>query len=183
MAEQARPKIDSTSLFMALEEAAKTTFSTIAANFERQVCITPQGRIEPSEAFPHSPPGEQGSVHICAKVAFLGEVSGEVILRCNAQGAMDISRGLLMMDEGEALQVSEIEDALAECVNIIGGVMKTKALDPHGAYKLGLPVIFRMPSESKGEHDGALLYQASQGIISVEVWRHTNATDKDRAAA
>lgn len=183
MADQKSNPMDSERLFQALEEAAKETFDTIATSFEKQVRVGSGEVKDPTQIFKQIVDGEHGQVHICAKVDFLGEVNGQVILRCNAQGALDISRGLLMMDAGEAIQIDEVEDALAECANIIGGLMKTKALDPHGSYKLGLPEIFRLPHDSEGVHGGSLLYQIKQGIISVEIWRLSGADGTGRAAA
>ena len=183
MADLKSNPMDSARLFQALEEAAKATFETIATSFQRQVRVGSGEIQDPAQIFKQIVDGEHGQVHICAKVDFVGDVTGQVILRCNAQGALDISRGLLMLEEGEAIQIDEVEDALAECANIIGGLMKTKALDPHGTYRLGLPEIFRLPHDSEGTHGGSLLYQIKQGIISVEIWRLDGVDGSSRAAA
>lgn len=100
-------------------------------------------------------------------ISFSGDSRGQVVLRCSLDGADHIARGLLMMDEGEVLDVAAVRDALGECANMLAGSLKTKALDPLGSFQLGLPNFAEVPG---GEMSGALVYRVADGIISLEIW-------------
>jgi CheY-specific phosphatase CheX len=99
-----------------------------------------------------------------------GEIEGSVLLRCSTEGALDIARGFLMTDEGAALEVEEINDALGECANMVTGVVKTQALDPRGSFEMGIPEVSEHSRARQGEHLGSLAYRLTEGMISVEVW-------------
>lgn len=100
-------------------------------------------------------------------ISFCGDASGQVVLRCSADAATRIARGLLMMEEGATLQVDEIQDALGECANMLAGLLKTKALDPVGKFQLGIPS-FSEPLS--GDMGGALVYRVADGVVSLEIW-------------
>jgi len=103
-----------------------------------------------------------------AVIPFTGDVCGQVVLRCSGSGAKSIARGLLMMDESEALGLSDVRDALGECANMLAGALKSKALDPNGSFRLGLPE-FGSPGPA-GASGGALVYRVAEDSMSVEVW-------------
>lgn len=109
------------------------------------------------------------AIDLEAAVSFEGDLKGSVVVRCSAQGAMDIARGLLMLDAETSLAVQEVEDALGECANMVSGVLKRRALDPKGTFKLGLPEI-RHAHKVSGERGGMLVYQLSEGVVSMELW-------------
>lgn len=108
-------------------------------------------------------------VHEQVEISFSGESArGRVVLRCSVESADSIARGLLMMEESEALDPSVVRDALGECANMLAGSLKTKALDSIGTFKLGLPDFSY--SAPAGEIEGELVYQVAEGVMSVEVW-------------
>ena len=107
---------------------------------------------------------------IDAEVGFTGELNGRVLLRCSAEGAMDIARGLLMLGDADAIDIAEAADALGECANMVTGVVKTRMLDPIGHFDLSIPKINSNPQLSGKARAGTLAYKLKQGIIAVEVW-------------
>jgi CheY-specific phosphatase CheX len=111
---------------------------------------------------------QSAAVHKQVVIGFDGDAKGHVVLRCSLETANSITRGLLMMDESEELELSAINDALGECANMLAGSLKTKALDPVGNFQLGLPD-FGEP-KPEGEMEGGLVYKVAEGVMSVEVW-------------
>ncbi len=105
-----------------------------------------------------------------AVVGFSGLRTGAVILKAGHGGALDIARGLLMLAEDEEVEAEEIEDALGECANMLSGSLKRKALDPTGGFHLGTPQIGQTVAVEHDTQLGGLVYELSQGCISVEVW-------------
>ena len=98
-------------------------------------------------------------------VDFTGALSGTVAVRCSADGAMDIARGLLMLEDGDTLEADEIADALGECANMLTGSLKTTALDPLGEFELGLPY-----AVTDWQSDGrAVAYRLTEGAVSIEI--------------
>ena len=148
-------------LLAALEEAAALTFDSIQAAFEGAY-------RDPDQPERESEPEEFTSISI----GFEGAVCGDIVLRSGADLAEDLARALLMMEPDEELSESEIHDSLSEFANIIGGVMKTNALDPHGEYALGLPGIMTYAKDTRGERAGSLLYKQARGRLLLEVWVH-----------
>lgn len=107
-----------------------------------------------------------------AIVEFRGVIEGHVVLRCTAEGAMNLARGLLMLDDGDtSLSVEEINDALKECANMVTGHVKTKVLDPLGACEMSIPFMGSVPTGPADAGDGSLLYRLHEGMLSVEIWR------------
>lgn len=151
-----------------LRESVHEVFSSTVTSFKQAAQVSQQG--ETAVALED----ENGvrvtaSIDLEAAVAFKGSLSGSVVVRCSAQGAMDIARGLLMLDATTSLAVQEIEDALGECANMVSGVLKRRALDPRGTFELGLPEIRRAPKVI-GRPGGMLVYQLSEGVVSMELW-------------
>lgn len=113
---------------------------------------------------------EQERVAFEATVAFHGKPSGAVLLRCTPLGALDITRGLLMLEEGDPVSIEDIKDALGECANMLSGSLKARALDPTGEFTLGTPVIDAHVDRGMKEHVGSLIYQLASGCTAIEVW-------------
>ena len=105
-----------------------------------------------------------------AEVEFKGDLNGWVVLRCSAEGAMDIARGLLMLEEGDALDVAEAADAIGECANMVTGVVKTKMLDPRGDFTIGCPQINLEQTDRAALRTGTLAYRLKRGVVAVEIW-------------
>ncbi len=89
---------------------------------------------------------------------------------------MDIARGLLMVGEGESLDLEDVIDALGECANMVSGALKCKALDPFGEYTLGTPRIDNNITHDLPEHAGSLVYRLSQGAAAIAVWLSDSAS-------
>ncbi|MFT5153647.1 MAG: CheY-specific phosphatase CheX [Planctomycetota bacterium] len=103
-------------------------------------------------------------------VEFTGPLDGVVIMRCQDACATSITRGMLMMEESEALAQEDILDALGECTNRLGGFFKRQALDPSGTFKLGIPRIEQHVIDVTFSEQGHLVYELSDSQASIEVW-------------
>ncbi len=119
--------------------------------------------------------GEDGApqqlcMDIEATVEFQGTLVGAVVLRCTTEGAQDIARSFLMLEEGDPLEEDEMADALGECANMVAGTLKTKGLDPHGEFQLGIPQLKKNETPPVGRHRGVLAYRLTQGVIALEIW-------------
>lgn len=110
------------------------------------------------------------NVAIEAVVEFEGPARGAVVLRCSPEGAADIARGLLMLGEGDTVELAEVRDALGECANMVTGALKTRALDPHGNFRLTVPTIDTRVSVTAPHHGGRLVYKLAQGSAAIEIW-------------
>jgi CheY-specific phosphatase CheX len=151
-------------LLAALERAVDEVFSSMVFAFEalaehRSPVATPE-KI-----------GVRASFDREAVVEFRGAISGQVVFRCTADGAHDIARGLLMLDDSTALAVEEVNDALKECANMVTGHVKTNVLDPLGKFDLSIPFMKDVGAQVPGPACGALVYRLQQGLVSVELWR------------
>jgi len=109
-------------------------------------------------------------VEVEAIVDFFGDPNGSVVLRATAEGAADIARKLLMMEDDESVDLEEIEDALGECANMVTGSLKTRALDPHGSFQLEPPRIDTRVNIDNNHHAGSLVFELHQGSVAVEIW-------------
>jgi hypothetical protein len=110
-------------------------------------------------------------------VEFDGAASGAVVLRCDAVGAHDLALGLLRLEQGATLSITEVEDALGECANMVTGLLKTRALDPRGIFQLGTPRKPDATARFGTKPMGELLYRLSRGALSLEVWRSARAPE------
>ncbi|MFT7485996.1 MAG: CheY-specific phosphatase CheX [Candidatus Paceibacteria bacterium] len=145
----------------AVEEVFSTMLDTVAKLVERGECHHSNG--EESEA-------KDDSVEIEAVVDFSGNPNGSVILRATAQGALDIARKLLMMEDDEVVDLEEVQDALGECANMVTGALKTRALDPEGSFQLSMPRIDTRVHVENEHPAGGLVFELAQGNVSVEIW-------------
>ncbi|MBK7877311.1 MAG: chemotaxis protein CheX [Planctomycetes bacterium] len=142
-----------------LEAAVDKVFTTMLST----VCELVEGTTAP-----HAP--ALSNVSIEAVVGFSGPAHGAVVLRCSPEGAADIARGLLMLGEGDTVELAEVRDALGECANMVTGALKTRALDPHGDFRLTVPTIDTCVSVPVPHHGGRLVYKLAQGSAAIEIW-------------
>ena len=158
--------ITETALVDVLKDSVEEVFASFVLMF-RTVSI--ESGMNITGDGPGEPPTDE-SVHTEAIVHFTGDQAGAVVLRCSTQGALVISRALLMLREDDEREEEEIADALGECANMVTGVLKTKALDPVGSFHLGLPEI--RPAVSSAEHadHSQLIYELSGGLFKAEIW-------------
>ncbi len=151
-----------------VEEVFTTMLDTVAKLVERADC----SHSNSGDAIPVS----DLPVDIEAVVDFSGETSGSVVLRATANGALDIARKLLMMEDDEAVDLEEIEDAMGECANMVTGALKTRVLDPEGNFTLSVP---RIDARVHVEHEhpaGGLVFELSEGPLAVEIWLSEKAS-------
>lgn len=158
-------------LLQTLQTCVDEVFSLMVTSFESATMKSLEV-VNPRHAeeirFHEDSSPQSVAVHKQVVIGFDGDAKGQVVLRCSLETADSITRGLLMMDENDELELSAINDALGECANMLAGSLKTKALDPVGNFQLGLPD-FSDPNP-QGEIEGALVYRVAKGIMSVEVW-------------
>lgn len=164
--------LDSRKILDALEDGVEDVFKAMIASFHDAAVR----RLEPIE------PRE--STHICyldeacmyrtvqvdeqVFIRFTGDLSGHLVLRCTLTCALNLARGMLMMDEDEALEIEAVRDALGECANILAGSLKTKVLDPKGEFHLGIPEFVHAPPA--GTMGGTQVFCLSDDVISIEIW-------------
>ena len=162
-------------LLSALQDAMQEVFTTMVFTICESAVHDMEGRDPRSRDQGIAVEGPEGDkvftrFDIDAEVDFTGELDGWVILRCSAEGAMDIARGLLMLEEGEALDVAEAADAIGECANMVTGVVKTKMLDPAGQFEISCPKININDPAKVGTRTETLAYKLAHGVVAVEIW-------------
>jgi len=146
----------------AVEEVFQTMLNTMVTLVE-----SGSGEASPRPALPAA--SEAQRVQFEAVVEFHGPRNGAVVLQCTAEGAMDIARGLLMLDAGTIVPPSELQDAIGECTNMVTGSLKTRALDPYGVFSLGVPKFGSGP-QSRARRTGQLRFRMSEGCAAIEIW-------------
>ena len=130
-------------LLLELQAAVQDVFTTmVVCNFEKLPHQTVSNDAPEAEPEPEPQPaeGESKSFAMEASVDFSGPVAGKVILRCTSDGGVDIARGLLMLDESEALEVEDVADALGDAERDDAGSFGKRRLSsflpPMGASRL-----------------------------------------------
>ena len=151
----------STDILSALTEAAEDVFNTMLTGMAELVERLDGG---------HEHRDEHDRVDIEATVKFSGDYMGTVVLRCSTEGALDITRGLLMMEEADPIELEEIQDAIGECANMLGGSLKTNSLDKMGNISLGTPVVASRVNKEGQDHMGSLIYNLTGGPVVVSIW-------------
>lgn len=147
----------------AVEDVFQTMLNTMVTLIEPGA-----GEPEPKPALPGSCEAHQ--VQIEAVVEFRGPSNGAVVLQCTAEGATDIARGLLMLDAGSSVSLSEVRDAIGECANMVTGSLKMRAFDPYGKFTLGVPRFNEGHSLSRAQRAGQLRFRMSEGCAAIEIW-------------
>lgn len=148
-----------------LQASVEDVFQTM---LNTMVTVVEPGCSEPRAALPAGI--DPGHVHVEAKVEFSGPQNGALLLQCTAEGAMDIARGLLMLDAGTSVSLEEVKDAIGECANLVSGALKTRAFDPHGTFRLGVPRIATSSTRDRQPDVGQLVFRMSEGCVAVEIW-------------
>ncbi len=158
--EAAAPEADPLSpdqILTALKEATDEIFTTMLSDM-------PQCEVSTDAA------DTPDRVDIEATVRFSGDHNGTVVLRCTADGAVDITRGLLMLGDQDPVELEDISDAIGECANMMSGSLKSMVLDPIGQFSLGIPQIETYVNWDGQEYCGSLAYQLAEGHALIEVW-------------
>ncbi len=104
--------------------------------------------------------------HLHAQVDFQGAHQGTLSIACDAPGAEDLARGLLMLGPDDPLAPEEVADALKECANMVAGVLKTRAFGSDGDARLSVPRLQAAPAPA-----GALVWRVRGGTMAVALRR------------
>ncbi len=104
------------------------------------------------------------------ELSFSGKVNGRVVVRCSPEGGQNIAGSMLMMD-AEELSHDDVSDAMGECANMICGALKVRLGGADDDFQLSIPTPLTTAPDLPRESGGALLYQLSRGLVSIEVWR------------
>jgi len=85
-----------------------------------------------------------------------------------------LARSLLLKDDDEAVTLEDVQDALGEVANVVGGNLK--AMLPEGS-SLTLPVVERTApcADRPADHEQALLWWG--GPLLIQLWTSTNGED------
>ena len=140
-----------------LQAAIESTFESIVLPFEG---------VEVHDA----EEGEE-NVTVRATINFDGDVEGHVLIHCTLSGAHDISRGMLMLEEGDPLELEDVQDAMGECANLVAGVLKRNAFDKTGEVRMSCPTV-EVDAQVKQfpDPDAQLAYKLIRGVSAAEVW-------------
>jgi len=146
-----------------LEIAVKDVFTTMCPTLSE--LTTSRERTPPAESALAS-----SNVSLEAVVEFSGPATGAVVLRCTPEAGADIARGLLMLGARDTVELDEVRDALGECANMVTGALKTRALDPHGTFRLSVPKLDTRAALAEPRRCGRLVFQVSEGSAAIEIW-------------
>ncbi|GAB3598479.1 hypothetical protein GCM10027446_28870 [Angustibacter peucedani] len=113
---------------------------------------------------------------LTAGVALHGGWSGLVTVTCPPAAADALARTMLALDEADAPTSEDVEDALGEVANVLGG--NVKALVP-GAERLGLPRVGRglVPAGAVLVCRNGIEWQ--DHVARVAVWQLVDVTSQD----
>lgn len=144
-------------LIAQLQKAIETTFASIVLPFE-------------GVGLEDAKDGGEG-VRVRATIKFDGDLEGHVLLHCSLSGAHDISRGMLMLEEGDPLELNDVVDAMGECANLVAGVLKRNAFDTAGTVRMSTPKVeVDAPDAVFPRPDAQLAYKLVRGVSAAEVW-------------
>jgi chemotaxis protein CheX len=112
-------------------------------------------------------PGELGPDTLSSWVEIVGPWTGSVVLTCGRGAALELTRALLGEHAPAELEQEDVDDALGELANVVGG--NVKAVLP-GPSVLGLPEVGPTPPSGR-EADTvrvAVLWRGSPLTIRVQ---------------
>lgn len=103
---------------------------------------------EPSE----DPPPLAGAV-LQARLSFMGDHEGELVLAAGPELCATLAANLLGEDEGGAATTGDDEDAVGELLNMVAGALLVELYGPDAQCLLGLP---RVEHVAPAQHEGEL---------------------------
>lgn len=116
-----------------------------------------------------------------AVVEINGAWAGAVHVTCTASAAESIARIMLMLGGEEEASREDVEDALGEVVNVIGGNVKALVEPPT---KLSLPSVQRGPAPGTGtiiRRVGTTWHGTHVEVVVTELGGHTEEQDRQTA--
>lgn len=116
--------------------------------------------------------------HVLATVRFAGKGTGLVQLRLSSSNARQIASTVIGLAESELTNSGEIDDAIGELANMVGGNLKSNLCDAGIACTLSAPEVGRVETFQKARTSGGVserLGFASSGLstfvdVSVNPW-------------
>ena len=128
-------------------EVAEILAGTLAQILEEAAFLF----AEPSE----EPPPYAGEV-LQARLSFMGDHEGELVLGAPPELCATLAANLLGEDEGGAATTGDDEDAVGELLNMVAGALLVELYGPDAQCLLGLPRVERVaPARHEGELTGA----------------------------
>jgi CheY-specific phosphatase CheX len=104
-----------------------------------------------AEATPAPPP--LGGAVLEARLSFMGDHEGELVLAAPPELCATLAANLLGEDEGGAAATGDDEDAVGELLNMVAGAVLVELYGPDARCLLGLPRVARVAA---GQHEGEL---------------------------
>lgn len=74
-------------------------------------------------------------------ITFSGAIQGAVMVKCCNESAEKIAKSMLMMEPDEPIEISEINDAFGEVVNLVIGGFKSRIADGIGNVDISVPMV------------------------------------------
>jgi CheY-specific phosphatase CheX len=156
------PAVAEDELLAALRSAMQSVFETMVDLQAAGRGLVPVSDLDPALG---------ATLELGAEVAFSGPVNGWILLRSSAEGARDIARGLLTLDEDCEVAADDAADALGECANMVTGMVKTSMLDPRGHATISCPLLHvGAPAQRSAHQAGSLAYRLTKGLVAAELW-------------
>jgi chemotaxis protein CheX len=107
---------------------------------------------------------------LTAAVSIHGDWDGLVTFTCPEPAARDIARVMLDLDAEAALSEDDVEDALGEIANVVGGQVKSLCA---GENRLGLPDVRRGMVLPRAKPCCRVGVEWAGHVARVAVWRST----------
>lgn len=109
-----------------------------------------------------------------AWVDIVGPAVSRTLVVTARETADRLARSLLLKEDDEPVTLEDVQDALGEVANVVGGNLK--AMMPEGS-SLTLPVVEHAepPASRPADHEQALLWWG--GPILIQLWTSTNGED------
>lgn len=104
-----------------------------------------------AEATPEPPP--LGEAVLQARLSFMGDHEGELVLAAAPELCATLAANLLGEDEGGAAATGDDEDAVGELLNMVAGAVLVELYGPEARCLLGLPRVTRVAAR---QHEGEL---------------------------
>ena len=74
-------------------------------------------------------------------ITFMGDIKGVILIQCQIDSAEQIMKSMLMMEEDEEVEPSEVKDAVGEVANLIIGGIKSRIADTLGNINISIPMV------------------------------------------
>ncbi|MFE4466933.1 chemotaxis protein CheX [Oerskovia sp. NPDC056781] len=129
---------------------------------------------EPGLLLPMEALEEPISDPLYAWVDIVGPAVSRTLVVTARETADRLARSLLLKEDDEPVTLEDVQDALGEVANVVGGNLK--AMMPEGS-SLTLPVVEHAepPASRPADHEQALLWWG--GPILIQLWTSTNGED------